>query len=432
MNISIRRALVALTAAVTMVSLSACSSPTPPDGIVRDREGTVKTVAATPETFVTKAQWGAERLENAPVIITDFGLLTFVSDTTAGTYSAGLFDASTGKLTWTSRAVSSEDAMPALGWTKQDGRHWITVTVTSGKTASIYTYDPMLSGQRITATTSVAFTGKSKAPKVIVGNGGVLVLGAKEGAALQYRPQVRKTTVLSKGPSRQGDQGTPLLVHDNGFLLTFPKGGFAYASDSGGWDSARTAPDNVDRAKGEVLAVSNGTLLIEWPSRSGGDGNKTLMLHSLQSGRAIMEYDADDPLIAQQRKENLPLVPSTDERTLAWGEIVFDMDKKKGRVVYLNGGQPASIHNDILYAAEADRPLGTSPSSTSATPETSAPSSTTSATSSSTKFHGFVALDLSSGSPLGGEIGMVPMGFSLFGQGIFAPEGTALYSVALR
>lgn len=483
---SSRRAASAVAAAALALGLSACGGSNPissEEDYARDRNGAVATSAHTPPTFVEKAAWSAKRLPDAPVIITSFGLLTFSPDTGEDTYSAIMLDAATGQVRWASRAVSSPEGMPQLAWVEQDDRPWVTITTTQDNKASVYTYDPMIGSLRVAATTSVAFEGKGdKAPTVVASDGGMLVLGAKEADAMQYRPQQRATTVFGTGPTRHGDQGVPMLVHNDGFFLTFPRGGFAYASDNGGWDSARIAPDGVDRARGTVLAVDEGFILVQWPSLTGDDGNQTLWLHSLQNGEPLVEFDADDDLIEEQAKEDAPLVVSSDDRALAWGEVVFDLNTREGKEIDLHEGVPAFIHSGILYVRDAESPFPFVPASapaetgsstaspgtdastepapdpsdspedvTTATPGTADPStaspqsdpsssaspspdesSQTAQPTEDAPFHGFAALRLEDGKALRGEIGMVPMGFSTFGYGVFAPGETEVYSVALR
>lgn len=342
--------------------LTGCESSSDSDssaqGQERVREGEVEVDWVTPPTFVTGAAWEASSRPEAPVQVTERGVLTFSAQSGQDTYAATLLDVRTGDPTWVSRAIRSPEAEPVLALTYQDGRPWVMMVAIEGDTASVYSYDPMLGGERIRATASVAYQGKDgEPPEVVIGERGVLVLGSDVAPALQYRPDTGTDTIYGNGPTRLEEPGSPIQVYDDGWLVTYSEGGFAYATETLGWDSARIAPDGVDRAGGRIVAISRGLLLVDWPSLTGGAENRTLWLHDLRTGEPLVEFDADESLIEEQSEAGLPLVASRERTDLSWGEVIFDMDARQAQQLDLRGGTVTAISQDILYVEGASEPF---------------------------------------------------------------------------
>lgn len=395
-------------ASVTLVlglGLAGCGT-SGDDAPVRDREGSVDVSVALPQTFVTKADWKMERAENAPVVLNDYGVVTFAPGAQEGTYSPMMLNPKTGEVAWQGRPVPSPQGVPQLAWVEEGDHPWVVMTVTEGKKARAYTYDPMRAGDRVQAMVSIEFEGKKSAPQVITSERGVLVLGAREHPIMQYHPHTRQTTHYGVGPKRDGRDGRPMQVYDDGYLLTFPKGGFAFASPSGGWDSARTAPEGVDRAKGQVIAAANGYVLAAWPKAKEGDKDMTLWVHDVRTGAPLVQFDASNPFITKQVKKKVPFTVDAMSGVATWGEAVFDLKKRTAEEVELNDGVPTAVRVGVVYAQGATGPLpGTSPD----------------------PFKGAVAFDSHTNKPVDGPMDVVPVGFTAEGKGVFAPAGKDVF-----
>lgn len=429
---------------------------------------TVSLPASVPSTFQSQAQWATPVLPGSTVKVDQAGVAALLPGSSATTLRVTVLNAGTGKPLWTSAEFDrSPNGPPSLHWTARLG-HPVVVVVSADKTVTtVSSYDLYGAGANRPPLATTKFTGDTKPPSVTVTHTGVLVSGAKEGAAVAWRATTGESTVYGTGPTRGKDAGTPVAAYNDGFLVTFPSGGFAFASAAGGWDSATAgiAPEGADATKGTVLAQTRGLILAAWPTRAGAT---LLAVHSQQTGKVL----ATQALVGTLPEVRPGLVVANDSSWAVWGDYVFGLRGQPSHRVDLNAGKPTLIYQEVIYASEATARVAmpmpptssatgspstgspsTGPQATSAatptntaTPSTSAsatPSagSTSSATPASPPtttdkpFNGMLAVDAVTGTPVGGDFALVPAGISAMSQGVFVSttgSASTVFSVAVR
>lgn len=441
--------LVCLLATIFLVT--GCGSTQPKTS---SYEGTVTLPVPPPPTFVTKGTWQARITASAPVVPTKVGVLTFIENTSLppNSYQAALLDPRTGEARWTSAAIPSAKGTPALAWTSINGRSWAVVTVREeGSVTTVYAYDGSVGGKNVEAVSSKRFSGTdTAAPQVVVGDMGVLVSGVKDAGALIFYPESGATSVYGKGPKVGGKPGVPVLAYRDGFIVSFPAGGFAYASDNGGW--VAKAPLGAKTEVARYLAAGDGVVIALWPTSS---TEGIVAVHQISDGSILAQMPLTDlSVVTDATHSGSTVVMSENGAQVGYANMVFSLASRKGEVLDLRGGHVVSISRGIAYAKGAKSPLATptstpnTPSSTSAsatsptspsTPSasTATPSSTQSQTSDpvqSFEFTGDVAMDVATHAPLAGKYGMVPVGFTSLGEGLFTTLSASqtLFSIAVK
>lgn len=426
---------VAASLAIACLALTGCTSVTE---ATASRAGDIKLPMTVPATFTDGAIWKADRASKAPVIVTPLGILTLTATDKADTYSPVLLAPDTGKERWTGKGVKASDALPSLAWVESDNRSWAILTVRdkTANTTTVYSYDALASHPGMPPTSTATFTGATAEtpPSVVVSATDIMVAHSTAGGYLQYHPATGTTTVLSTAPTRGGEPGTPVLVYDGGWLVSYKDIGFGYATTAGGWESDNHVPTGAVPGGERMLQTGAGYVVTLWTGTA--KDTQVLALQDIQDGSVVATMTVADSATAGLLHEQIantakPRHLVADGTWVTWGGFAFDLGKHAGKTISIANGVPVAIIQGMVYAWGADRPL-TGPDSTP-TPEPSAtPTPTVSATPTPIKgFSGNVAVDLSSGTPMPTPFTACPQGVSSYGQGIFA-YGDAIYAVPLR
>ena len=388
------------------LALSGCTAGTPADPVFnRDREGAVEVPVASPESFVTKAEWSVPHAPDASVALGAPGIVTFEAGA-QGEYRPVALNPRDGSRVWAAYDVlASKAAPPSLHLVESGGQQWVVALTYEGKDVTVSTYNPMLTGD-VTPVHTRRFTPESKtAPRVVAHSDGVLVVGAKDASVAQYHAESDSMTVLTDLPKKDDKAPTPVESFRDGVLLAYGDGGFVYFAKQGAWKSAKVAPEGADASKGKVIASNGGVTVVEWPLRGGGTG---LWLHETLTGRVVAGGKVDDvQKIAQARQNGAPLVESADGEAILWGEFLFDPAAEGVRTLDLHGGQARAARAGVVYASGAASAL----------------------VEPADGFDGSVAFDWEKGEPVKTS-GSIPVGFSYLGHGVFS-EGDAVYAVNL-
>lgn len=419
----------------TVLAVSGCNLAVTEDkgpslGSVDLPEGAPMTLA---ETAMWKAAISKRDSAEIPPVVTPLGVLAVAPAEASDpmrTYRLTMFASDSGEPRWRTDAIPSA-APPQVYYTTDHGDPWVVMVTTTANANDIVlvTFDPEGVGDNMVPTRAATVPGvRKEKPEVTVSDAGIMVsMAARPGAVFQYHPS-GATTVYGTGPTRGGKPGTPRMVRDGAWLVEFGSGGFGLASSSGGWDSSQVAPDQVNTASGRILATRDNLLLAKWDA--GASEPPVLAVHSIRSGTVLasQRVDVEHPIGGFA---GFPLISDVNGDWAVWGDYAFDLDAGSGRTLNIKGAHPVSIYNEFLYATDAEEPLS-GPGSTSpspASPSVSPPP--TDSASSAVQFKGYVGIDLRTGTPLSGDMGVVPIGFSSLGQAILADPDT-LYSVALR
>lgn len=411
------------------------------------RAGDIELPMAVPATFTTGAIWETTHAAQATVAVTALGIVTLAETSKPDTYSPVLIAPDTGKPRWTGEGVrASKDEIPTLAWVEEGDRPWVVLTVAdrTANTTTVYAFDGLASHEDSPPTSTKVFTGATPEalPSVAISDTGIMVSRSTEGGYLQYHPDSGAITALGTAPTRGGVAGTPLLVSDDGWLVTYDGIGFGYATTAGGWESDKNIPTGANAGGERVLQVGSGYVVSLWGGTD--EGTRVLALQDLQSGNVtatipVDEQDEHTLLDEQIASDAAPHHLVSDSEWVTWGAFAFNNAQESGETISIAGGNPVSIIQGMVYVEGAERPL-TGPDSTpeptptpTATPGAEpSPLPTASATPERIKgFSGYVALDLASGTPMPTAFESAPLGISSYGQGIFANED-AIYAVPLR
>lgn len=444
MTVSRRRFAATGVALALALTLGACTSG--------DGDGSasksVQIEGTVPLTVQEKATWAAKILEGAPVHVTSLGVLTFsADDSVAGkAYVPVLISPEDGSARWTGEPVQSE-TMPSLNWVNEGGNKWAVAKTVSGNTASLYVWNGLASHADSNVVSENSFEGKKKPPNITFSGSGVLVTGADKTAAepMIFWPKTASTTRYKKGPERDGEAGTPIGAYGNGFLVTFPNGGFSFASDAGGWASSSVSPEETNPQSGTVLAQGGGYIVSEWAKPSDQkDGTTILAVHSATSGRLFAQHDVtkEEAKALSAQKKSGGAVVAGGSSWLVWGQIGFNLDSGEGTFYDLEQAVPTAIIDNMLYVRDAYTLIaepGSEPSeggeTASASPESSTEPSAeeTIAPDAPKGFSGVTGIDLVTSQPLSGLPSMYPVGRTSTGQVILRDDTKqAIYSVGLR
>lgn len=399
-------AVLALPAAVVLTGCSSGDTSEATDG-----QG-MEMPASTPATFQDTATWGAPVDAGGSVELVPGGVLGFAQGQDEDQHSPVLYDDRTGAVLWQGRAVKATED-PEASWMEEDGRSWVVLTTQehAEKTSKVYVWDAGTSADEAPTTSSATFTGKDGSPEITVSDAGVLVEGSTEAKALQYHPSSGTFTKFADLPERDGDSGDPEAVYSDGVLVSFPEdGGFSFATESGGWQSADVAPDGAAVDSGRILSTGEGMIVSQWKAEGEGD-DPVLAVHSILDGRLLSQMTASGDVVKELDAigDAAPHIV-TDHRYLAYGPALFNLDDGTGGVEDLRGGEVSAVMDSVLYVQDMDEPLEGQ---------------------SGDGFVGTGLLDLTTGSAMTGAGDLSPLGETKLGQGLFrSPDGVMVYSVA--
>lgn len=426
-------------------------------GVNDSMAGAVSIEGVPPLTVKNEALWSADLMEGAPVHVTSLGVLTFSAEKSVEgkSYAPVLLSPEDGSERWVGKAIQS-GAMPRLDWVQQGQDRWAVSTVSRGTKTSVYAWNGLASNTEASLTSSATFEGAETAPRVTFSGSGVLVTGAESPSAgpMIYWPKDGSTTLYKDGPKRDGEAGVPVAAYGEGFLVTFPKGGFSMASATGGWASSSVAPKGAAPQSGTVLAQKDGYIVSEWtPAEKAGETLPILAVHSAATGQLFAQHTtatSDKPTLEEQKAKGAELVTDTPN-WVAWGQIGFDLDKGGAGFYQLEGGTPTAIIDDLLYVRSAftllPQATGATPSpSRKPTPSASAAASAVLSSASATPsasatvdpeapdgFRGVTGVDLLTRQPLAGLPSIYPIGRTSTGQVILRDDAKpSVYSVAIR
>lgn len=443
-----RRRIAATGVALALaLTLSACS----PGDDSGQSQGTVKVQGTVPLTMQTEGRWEVAILKDAPVTVTPLGVLTWSAEHSVEgeKYVPVLLSSDDATPRWTGEAVKA-DRVPKLSWVEDGDGTWAVAQVDQGKKTTLYSWSGLASHEDTPISGTKAFSGKEHAPTVRFSGSGVLVTDANVPSEkpMIFWPKDGSTTTYDSGPKRDGAAGSPVGVYDGGFLVEFPKGGFSYASSSGGWASTDVSPEGSNPQSGKIIAQGSGYVVSEWQRPS--DKKKTsktpiLAVHSAKTGQLFAQYDVPASAtgaLRAQKNTGVEVVSDASRRWLVWGQFGFDLNSKEGHVHDLKGGTPTAVVDDMLYVKGADS-LIEPPTSASASPS---PSSTASPVSSSASaspsssagpvpdgFSGVTGVDLATGQPLPGLPSLYPVGKTATGQYVLRDDAKpSIYAVGIR
>ena len=392
-----------------------------------------------PATFAKTATWETVRAKGAPVLVTRMGVLTLTPGDDDGTYRPVLLSATTGQPQWSGRPVEGRDAIPSLHWVQEGDRYWAVMTVTDkdAKAVKMYVYDGLANDTNRPAIRSASFEGVEKSPTVVVSDSGVLVSGSTVAAHLRYRPESGNVTKFGEAPTRTATVdgkdievgGVPTLAYGGGWLLTYPKAGFAYATTQGGWESTSVAPPGAESGGEEIVTrPRQGFMVALWPGERAA--TQVLAVHRVTDGEVVahMVLDSNDQdKLTDQMEASFALV--TDQEWLVWGGFVFDLRAGSGEIIDFGGGRATTIIDGLVYIRNADHVPGDG-ETPEPSPSPTEDASTRDDSAGRGQFSGFMMVDAGTAVVAPGRLEMVPIGVSGYGQGIFV-DGDTIYSVPL-
>lgn len=427
------RSLVAAVAAVGMLAAAGCSADG--DEPQSSASSSAAMPAAVPGTYERSWDWKAPIAAGSWPLTTDYGVFTVIPQSTAGSSSGAagsslwrvaLTDPSTGKRVWRSATISSGvDERPKMLLVRQGGQDWLVLwSKVADDQTQLVTIDPSGSGGTSKALTHTEVVkGAREVPEVQATNGGVLVNGdAAVKKPYLYWPETGAKTTYDDGPVRGKARGVPKNVYSDGWVVAFPGGGFAYATEQGGWDSTDVAPPRADPRSGSLLGVARGVLFSVWRGAAPGSAHM-LVAQDIRTGRVLglVAEDSRSPLAKVVQK---PVV-SADRAWAAMGGYTLDLRRGKGTFRDVNGAYPTFIHRDAIYykGGVAD-PGQTAPASASpaSVPRGSVPPA-----------GAVFTLDARSGATVSSRVKGVLVGVDSAGHGLFIfPDsdrgGSVLYS----
>lgn len=398
-----------------------------------------------PPTFTNRAAWVRKPLVDAPVEISNWGVLTVtegVVDRSAtrsatediDTYSAMLVSAQDGDAKWETNSFFST-TMPRVRMVKIGPQPWaIVVAREKDESFTIRAFNAL--GPSIVDTydyhntlnpsSSVSVKGKNgKAPGVVITDSAILVTKLHDSDAAIFDPASGALTPVEPIVVKGENPGAVVAAFDGSIVVTeFSAGGYAVSSPQGGWTAP--TPQGAKREGATVLQANHRLIVSSWQA---SDSSKffRVALHRVDSATplATATVSAEDMAALENIKPRL--VVSQDGRTVALGNVIFNMDTKTGEAFDLHGATASAIAQGVLYARGAMSPLSPTESSES-------PASQSTSTPAPAQFNGDIALDLATKTPLTGTYGMVPIGFSSTGDGIFAPRQAPeeIYSIAVK
>lgn len=361
----------ALTAALVLAGCSSDSEEEQPEG--------VEVPVTTPASFANTATWEFETDADAPVVVTDYGILTLVPASGINSYSPAMIHPSTGEPRWTGRPIDGSDEPPEISWVQQGDRFWVILVVTlEDENASlVYSYDGNSNNEDNPTTSSVRFEGEDGPPRVRASSSGVLVSNSDISDHLQYHPATGRVTEYGTAPTREGDvdgettevEGEPVQNYGGGWLLDYPDLGFGYATRDGGWESSDNVPPDADSSGGEsILRTGSGYIIALWPGLSEDadsedaeedEGPEVMAVHDAQDGDVIARMEMtsrDQSALEEQSDRDVTYDVETNENWLVWGEFAFDLHSGEGEHIDLGLGEPISVIRDIVYVEDAERP----------------------------------------------------------------------------
>lgn len=442
-----RRRIAATGVALALaLTLSACSSGG--DG-ADAQNGAVKVQGTVPLTMQSQARWESAILKDAPVTVTPLGVLTWSAEHSVEgeKYVPVLLSSDDATPRWTGEAVKA-DRIPKLSWVEDGDGKWAVAQVNQGKKTTLYSWNGLASHEDTPISGVRAFSGKDRAPTVRFSGSGALVTGANVPSEkpMIFWPKDGSTTTYDGGPKRDGATGSPVGVYDGGFLVEFPKGGFSYASASGGWSSADSTPKDANPRSGKIVAQGAGYVVSEWERPS--DKKKTqktpiLAVHSATTGHLFAQFDVPTSAtgaLRAQKNAGAAVVSDASRRWLVWGQFGFDLNGEEGHFHDLKGGEPTAVVDDMLYVKDADsliEPPASGSPSPSSTASAASPSSSASPSASAglipDGFSGVTGVDLATGQPLPGLPSVYPVGKTETGQYVLRDDAKpSIYAVGLR
>lgn len=343
----------AAVAAVVLLAVAGCSTSDGDDPAASQSSSARTMPAATPATYEKVWDWKVSVAGGSRPVVTDYGVFTIdkgSASSKGSRWRVSLTNPETGKRVWRSAAINGGSGeRPKMALVRQGGQEWLVLWSTvADKQTQLVTVDPRGSGGSSKALTHVeVVAGTKAAPEVQATSGGVLVTGdtaAKK--PYMYWPETGAKTTYDSGPSRGKDKGVPEYVYSNGWIVSFPGGGFAYATEQGGWDSATAEPPGADRQSGEVVAVTGGVLFSVWQGAKSGAPQR-LVAQDVRSGRVLASV-AEDPKAPFDDIAAAPVV-SPDRRWAAMGGYTLNLHSGEGSSRDVKGAHPTFIQRDAIY-----------------------------------------------------------------------------------
>ncbi|HVV11832.1 hypothetical protein, partial [Amycolatopsis sp.] len=314
-------------AAVTAVSLAACSSGAGPQPAPESTVAATVSPEAVPAAFDNTKGWMVEGSESTefdyPAFAPQAGLILLLANK-SDSAQVEARDAKTGATRWTGSPVPETDAR--LFVTNENGKEYAVVV---GKTHA-YVYDVASAGgsvaaQRDFASPEANDVAAQRDGRVLVDYaGGTAVLDAASGQVARYEQKV--VAASANGPVVQGH------------------GAF---SVPGGWSSADAVPAGATTGDVKAIGSPDGSSLVaEWPSPAG----EIWAVHDMRSGQVLASVPC-------RGEDSATPAVSVDGRYLIAGPVAFDLQAKKGFCFGDKGTDLTAVDPDgTVYGANDTEP----------------------------------------------------------------------------